>query len=51
MTSIFVNGFSIIRGICFDNLGNLYCGNSGNNTINKITSAGVVSNFVSSGLK
>ena len=51
-TSVFVgSGLSSPRGLAFDNLGNLYCANNGNNTISKITSDGAsVTTFVNSGL-
>ena len=37
-------------GLAFDAAGNLYVANHGNNTISKVTPAGAVSTFVSSGL-
>ena len=37
-------------GLAFDTAGNLYVANAGNNTITKVTPAGVTSTFVSSGL-
>ena len=42
----FVSGLNRPNGLAFDNSGNLYCANFGNNTIVKITSDGSsVSNF------
>jgi hypothetical protein len=50
-TSTFVSsGLNAPFGLACDSLGNLYCSNTGNNTISKITPDGTVTTFVSSGL-
>jgi sugar lactone lactonase YvrE len=43
--------FGLPSGITIDALGNLYIADTGNNTIRKITSAGVVTTFAGSGVK
>ena len=48
--STFVSGLGGADGLAFDAAGNLYVSIYGNNTVSKVTSAGVVSTFVSSGL-
>ena len=51
IVSAFVSsGLDEPEGLAFDAGGNLYVANEGNNTISKVTPAGVVSPFVSSGL-
>ncbi len=45
--STFASGFSDPQGLAFDAAGNLYVANDGNNTVSKVTPAGVVSTFAS----
>ncbi len=43
--STFASGFKNSVGLAFDSAGNLYVGDTGNNTVAKVTPAGVVSTF------
>ena len=47
MVSTFASGFNSPDGLAFDAAGNLYVANAGNNTVSKVTPAGVVSTFAS----